>query len=393
MNNTPMLFFSRRIGLSDAGQVVPILGGGRLLGRAGPYQLGVLTMRTNDVETFGVPATNFSVVRLNRDVLRRSRIGVMATQRAPASGHDNYAFGTDATFNVRDTVSLQAYWAKTDTVQRRGDDTSYRGRYDWNADRYGLQVEHLYVGEDFNPEIGFLRRQAFRLSSAQGRFSPRPKNLRGVRKLFYEASVDYFTSPFGDVESKELQGTFRAELTSGDQFNLEYSRSFEAIDEPFEVAREVMVPIGAYTFQQVKGSYNFGPQRRLSGFVTVGRGSFYDGTLTELSWRGRAELTSQFYLEPTISWNRVDGPWGRGNTNLLSTRVTYTLTPQMFVAALVQYQSQIAAIATNARFRWEYQPGSELFVVYSDGRTTLTRGFPSIDSRSIVVKVTRLFRW
>ena len=183
------------------------------------------------------------------------------------------------------------------------------------------------------------------------------------------------------------------ELTSGDQFNFEYARNFEAIDVPFEVARQVFVPIGAYTFEGVKGSYNFGPQRRLSGFVTVGRGSFYGGTLTELSWRGRAELTSQFYLEPTLAWNLVDGPWGRGNNNLFSTRATYTLSPQMYVGALVQYQSQIAAVATNARFRWEYLPGSELFIVYSDGRTTLTRGFPSIDTRSFVVKVTRLFRW
>ncbi|MGQ0735761.1 MAG: hypothetical protein ACT4QD_19165, partial [Acidobacteriota bacterium] len=391
-NNTPVLFFSRRIGL-NSGQVVPILGGGRLLGRAGGYQIGALNMRTDEVSEFGIPTTDFSVFRINRDILRRSRVGVLATRRAPTGGNVNYAYGVDGVFNVRDTVSLMAYWAKTDTVGRTGDDTSYRARYDWNADRYGLQAEHLFVGKDFNPEMGFLRREAFRRTYVDARFSPRPQNMPRVRKLFYEASFDYTTDPKGDLESREAQSTFRMEMESGDQWNVEFTDSFEALKTGLLVSKDVTVPAGAYSFQKVQGNYTFGPQRRINGFLTIGHGSFYGGTLTEIGWRGRAELSARFYAEPGISWNRADGPWGRGNTNLVSTRVTYTLSPRMFVGALVQYQSQLSAISTNARFRWEYLPGSELFVVYSDGRTTLTRGFPTIDNRSFVVKVTRLFRW
>jgi len=86
-------------------------------------------------------------------------------------------------------------------------------------------------------------------------------------------------------------------------------------------------------------------------------------------------------------------PWGRGNTNLLSSRLTYTISPRMFLSALVQYQSRTDALSTNARFRWEYQPGSEVFIVYSDGRTTLARGIPDLQNRSFVVKVTRLFQF
>ena len=86
-------------------------------------------------------------------------------------------------------------------------------------------------------------------------------------------------------------------------------------------------------------------------------------------------------------------PSGRANTNLVSSRLTYTLSPRMFLSALVQYQSRTDSVSTNARFRWEYQPGSELFVVYSDGRTTLTRGIPDLQNRSFVAKVTRLFQF
>ncbi len=64
-----------------------------------------------------------------------------------------------------------------------------------------------------------------------------------------------------------------------------------------------------------------------------------------------------------------------------------------FFSVLAQYQSASNTLSTNARFRWEYTPGSELFIVYSDGRDTLSRGFPGISNRSFIVKVTRLLRW
>jgi hypothetical protein len=396
-NNTPVLFFSRRIGLNDE-RVVPILGGGRLLGRAGPYNFGALSMRTADTPEGNAPATDFTVFRMSRDVLRRSRIGLLATRRAPTVGYHNYAYGADAAFNVLDNVSVDGYWAATRSTGTgappvNGDEASYKTRFNWNADRYGLQAEHLYVGEDFDPEVGFLRRSAFRQSYGQARFSPRPASLPGVRKVVYEASFDHITAPSGSVESKEAQGMFRMELENSDTWNVEYTRSFEQLAEAFEVAKNVSVPVGGYSFQQVKASYFFGPQRPVNGSLSVGRGSFYGGMITEISWRGRVELTSRFYVEPTVSWNRIDVAWGEADTNLVSSRLTYTLSPRMFVAALLQYQSRTDSLSTNARFRWEYLPGSELFVVYSDGRDTLRRGFPEIVNRSFVVKATRLFRW
>ena len=118
-----------------------------------------------------------------------------------------------------------------------------------------------------------------------------------------------------------------------------------------------------------------------------------DGCVAIDRWSGRVEFTHQLYAEPSISWNWVTVPTGEANTDVVSTRVTYTITPRMFTSALLQYQSRSHAFTTNARLRWEYRPGSELFVVYSDGRNTLEPGFPQLDNRSFVLKITRLFRW
>ena len=101
----------------------------------------------------------------------------------------------------------------------------------------------------------------------------------------------------------------------------------------------------------------------------------------------------QLSLEPSFSVNMIDLPAGSFTTTLVWSRVTYTMTPMMFVSALVQYNSGGNVMAGNVRFRWEYQPGSELFVVYNDTRDTRTDGFPGLLNRAFIVKINRLFRF
>ena len=105
------------------------------------------------------------------------------------------------------------------------------------------------------------------------------------------------------------------------------------------------------------------------------------------------ELGAHYLIEPNVSWNRGELPWGDFTTNLVAGRFTWTMTNRRFFSVLMQYQSASSSLTTNARFRWEYIPGSELFVVYSDGRDTLGPGYPGLENRSFIVKITRLLRW
>ncbi len=273
-----------------------------------------------------------------------------------------------------------------------GEDLSYRGRFSWSADRYGLTADHVTVGANFNPEIGLVRRSAFRQSSGSARFSPRP-GWRGVRKISYEGAVSYLTDMANAPESKSLDASVGLEFDNSDGVSVGVSRDYERLDSRFNLGSGVFVPVGQYTFSHGSASYTLGQQRKISGTMSLGTGEYYDGTLTTIAWSGRVEMSRQLYAEPTVSWNRVRLPEGRADTNLVSSRVTYTITPRMFTSALIQYQSRTHSLTSNARIRWEYRPGSELFIVYSDGRTTLDRGFPDLQNRSFVVKVTRLFRW
>ena len=123
------------------------------------------------------------------------------------------------------------------------------------------------------------------------------------------------------------------------------------------------------------------------------RGTFFDGHRTTVAFtRARVEVTDQFSFEPSVSLNWVDIPAGAFTTNLAGSRLTYTISPLMFVSALLQYSTTGSLASANARFRWEYQPGSELFVVFNEERTTILGRFPDLRNRSFIVKVTRLFR-
>jgi hypothetical protein len=335
------------------------------------------------------------VVRVKRDLLRRSSVGFIATDRSMAtmgSGHSR-SYGVDGVFSFFENLNINTYLAKTDNPGGSGRDTSYRAQLDYNGDRYGLQAERLSAGERFDPDIGFMRRKAFTRNSTFLRFSPRPESLKAVRKFSYEASYDYITDPDGDPQSKLAKGTFRGELANGDLFYVEAVNIFERLDRPFEIDKGVVIPTGEYSYPEVHAQYWFGPQRKISSFVTVERGKFYDGTRTGITTeRPRIDLIPQLLLEPAFTINWIDLPQGTFTQTLIATRATYTMTPRMSASALMQYSSSTKSVNTNVRFRWEYQPGSDLFVVYSDNRDTTGTGFPQLRNRGIVVKLTRLFR-
>ena len=399
---TPVLFYSRQIGLSR-GQEVPIYGGGRLTGRVGKFGLGVLNIQTDDSPEAGAVATNFSVVRVRRDLFRRSSVGALFTGRSVSIAGTGSAetYGLDGLFSFYDNLNINTYWAKTTTPGLREDDLSYRGQLDYSGDLHGVQLEHLVVGDHFNPEVGFLRRDDFERTFGSYRFSPRPQGIAIVRKFSWEGSVDYITDRAGMLETRENQGRFGIEFENSDQFNVTYTRSYEFLEQPFRIAPGVTIPVGGYGFQDVQTSFTFGQQRRLSGQVSVQHGSFFSGDKTTVVVgqgrdQGRVELTPQFSLEPSYSYNRVDLPEGLFTTHLVQTRTTYTLTPLMFVSALMQYNSSSDSLNTNVRLRWEYTPGSELFVVYNEDRDTdslMPDRFSELRNRAVVVKVNRLFRF
>ena len=394
---TPILFFSRRIGLTQEG-IDPIRAGGRVTGRAGKYRLGMLEIRTEGIDEAGVDPTNFSVIRVRRDVLGRSDIGVIATHRNTSLTEEatsNLVAGVDANFAFYQNIRFNTYYAVSRTSSDRlglNDESSYMGRFDFEEDRYGLRLEHLKVGRDFKPELGFLRRENFRRSFAQARFSPRPLRIDAIRRVVLQADFDYITDTEGHPETKILKGTFRLELENGDQASVNVTDNFEFLPEEFEIATDVLLPVAEYDFRDILFSYQFGPQRVVPGVLTYRKGTFFGGDRDEITYNGRIEISPRFSLEPRFSLNFVRLPEGDFIARLVSTRINYSFSPRTFLSSFIQYNSSSDAISSSVRLRWEYEPGSDLFVVYSEGREDLS-GMPALANRTFAVKFTKLFRF
>ena len=183
-SDAPTIFYSRRIGLGASG-AVPIVAGARVTGRVGRFTMGALNIASDDDPLSRGTNTNFTVLRLRRDVLRRGTIGGLFTNRSVsvAAPGGNQVFGADSSFGFYQNVYVSGYFAKTRTTGREGDDASYRGNFNYAADRYGFQADRTVVGDNFLPEIGFLPRRAFRRNFTAVRFSPRPKQNKRVRQV------------------------------------------------------------------------------------------------------------------------------------------------------------------------------------------------------------------
>ncbi len=392
----PQLFYSRRIGL-NSGRVIPIDVGGRLTGKVGKFSIGALNLETGDESVSRTPSTNFTVLRVRRDILRRSVIGAMFTNRsqsANVAGASNASFGVDANFSFFNDLTMGGYFAQTNTDGRMSNNQSYQARLDYAPDKYGFRVDYLNVGANFTPEVGFANRTTFQRSFVSGRFSPRPRRSKYVRKYTFEGTYEYLDNGGHFLETRNAQARFMTEFQNSDQFTFVTGDHYERLTQPFTVSPGRTIARGGYGFNDATITYGFGQQRRLSGSLALQTGQFYNGHINALTYStGRLAILKQWSLEPSFTVNRVSLPTGAFSSQVYRARTDYGFSPRRFISGLVQYSSADHVFSSNFRYRWEYAPGSELFVVYTDERDTTVIGYPALRNRAFVVKLTRLFQF
>jgi hypothetical protein len=198
----------------------------------------------------------------------------------------------------------------------------------------------------------------------------------------------------GRLETREADGEFAIEFQNSDRFALGYHQTYEFLPRPFTISEGVTLPVQDYRYGNGRLSFNLGPQRKISAEFKAEHGTFYNGRRTAFSVsRGRTIVSPRLSVEPSYSVNWIDLEQGAFRTHLFASRATYAISSVMFVSTLLQYNSANNTVSANARFRWEYRPGSELFVVYNEERDTRALGYPDLLNRSLILKMNRLFRF
>jgi hypothetical protein len=356
--------------------------------------VGVLDIQSGADSRSGLSGTNFSVVRVKRDIWRRSAIGVMYTGRSvgSASVGRNDVYGVDGSFNFFTSLSMNAYWARASEGSSDGG-SSYRGQLGYEGDLYGVQVERLSVGEHFNPDVGFARRTDVRKNVGRFRYSPRPR-IKVVRKFSWMGSFVHIANAKGQLQNRNVDAEFDVQFQNSDQLSVAYAGRYEFVPTPFTIASRVTIPMSGYDYRSTRIGLNLGQQRKVSGNILAEYGTFYNGHKATLSLsNGRTNFSRQLSVQPSYSLNRVQLDEGSFTTHLAGSRVTYTFNPMLFVSALLQYNSGTNTVSQNARLRWEYRPGSELFIVYNEQMDTLETGFLRVANRALIVKINRLVRF
>jgi hypothetical protein len=402
------LFFSRRIGLSPTALPIDIRGGGRLSGKLGGWNVGALNIQADDIEdargnNIG-PANNFSVLRMQREIGRSSYGAIFVNRQGfgeRAAAEDwNRAYGIDANIQINANQRFSAFLARTDTPEDRrtgpkGSDYSGRGFYNYTDNLWQISAGYSQVGDNFNPEVGFLPRRGYRRPEFRAFFQPQPKTIEWIRRVSPHISYNSFWG-FDNVLQTEMWHIhpFEIQPKQGGRFGIFHDISKDNPTVPFVVfnreGRSVIIPSGQYTWGQTAFEYLHNPSARVTGTVRVRVGDYYDGDFNSL------ELTSDYRITPnataSVGWTRqdIDLPYGSFVNNLVPVKANYSFTTLTSLSALLQYNGQTGTFSSNVRFAWLNRSGTGLFVVYNDRRDTLPSTSIETLGRSFVVKYTRL---
>jgi hypothetical protein len=386
------LFFSRRIGLSETGTPIPILGGVRLAGKSGRNNIGMLDIQTDDA--FGRPGDNFFVGRYSRDVFRRSRVGAIFINKETTGGstHFNRTIGVDANLAPSANLQINSYLAKTETPGMDGNDMAFYGRIAYRDPKWNLWLNYLDVQDNFNAEAGFVQRTGIR--TTKGYFSPTPRPKSGNIKLMEPMYVlTYTTDQTNRLVYRNHHLMLGTTLRDDTFINVFYQSTFDVLDVPFRILPNVVIPAGEYRMHEWYFTVNSSPGRRIYERVTVSPVQFYDGTRLNVSAAAGLRATSQFSAEVQYNRNDVKMPWGDFLVNLSVLRLDYTFSPRMTIRSLTQYNSLTHEISNNVRFNFIYRPGSDIYVVYNDqSQTGLPVDIFGRKDRQLVVKATYLLQ-
>jgi hypothetical protein len=393
-SSTPVqtdLFFSRRIGLSDAGTPIPIIGGGRLAGKTGAHSIAVLDIQTDQM--FAKPGDNFFVSRYSRDIFKRSRVGALFINKDSAgSEHYNRTLGVDANLALSKNVQVNSFLAKTDTPGLDGRDMAFYGRIAYRDPQWNLWLNYLSVEDNFNAEAGFVQRTGIR--TTKGYFSPTPRPRKGNIKLMEPMYVLTYTTDQDNRLIGRLHHLMYGTTLRDDSFiNVIYQRNLDVLDIPFRIRPNVTIPVGPYNMNEWSFTYNTSPGRRVYSRFTYAPSDFYGGTRQQITAAGGIRASSQLSGEIQYNRNDVDMPWGAFLVDLTTLRLDYTFSPRMTIRSLTQYNSATHEVSNNIRYNFIHRPGSDLYVVYNELRQT---GLP-VDifaqrDRQFVVKMNYLIQ-
>lgn len=388
------LFFSRRIGIAPNGTPVPIQWGTRLTGRTGDWSFGLLDVETESLGASrsgvrgGIAADNWGVARVKRNVGRRSSVGMIFTNRDRDIGDSNRVFGLDADLYPLAKLNINTFYAES-RVPGVSDHAGGASAV-WNGQDWIWALETMEIGQEFDPQAGFLLRNGIRRYAPTVIWKPRPE-LEGLRNLLFDVQAEVITDLDDTLESLASRiGLFGFVLDTEDQAQVFGGVNRERLTVPFAIQPGIVIPAGEYDFNDYGVTWATNPYRPVFITGSVTAGEFYNGD--RFSNVVTLGLRTSRYFRAETRWSRddVDLPAGSFTADVWRQRLSLSLSPNLSTNAFIQYNDLADLVSLNLRFNWIYKPGADLFVVYNENWIAPSLGDLHTRERQLILKFTYL---
>jgi hypothetical protein len=382
------LFYSRNIGLSNQGTPITIPVGGKLTGKAAGFDVGVVTAQTSDTDR--QPGENFTVGRVRKEILGRSYIGAIATNRQ-GGGVRNTVLGVDGRFTFFNNLNIMGLAARSDDARRAGASVPAKAQWatqlgaEWRDDFFEAGANYLDVDPNFNAGIGYVRAKE-RMIGVRGSLKPRPGRWN-IRQFELTPTSVWYHDVDRVLRSRDTSFTFSTGFQSGDSISLVPSNSYERVIRPFQIGPGTTVKPGAYDWQALTlgiRSYN---GRRVSANLSLSKGGFYDGDKTTVTVNGELRPNQTLSLNPSYQINDVALSAGAFVTHLFGLRANVSFSTSLLTSVYLQYNSAGQLAATQVRLNYIFRTIDNVYLVYNETRYT-DGVFDGRANQSLVLKVT-----
>lgn len=402
------VFHSRNIGIAQ-GQIVPIIAGARLVGSVGDWEIGLMNMQAAKKASLNIATENFGVVRLKKRIFNpQSYIGGIITSRINSENSYNAVAGFDADLNI----SGYNYLSFTAMQSFDSGDKNITGTKFYDNGLYEIKYEKRFLqgwsgyatltrmGKLYKPELGFTTRQDYtqftgllHLNNFPGSDSPFQREM-----FFHLQGFAAFRNKDMSLESSEWFFYPSAWWKTGENLSLVFYHNYEDLDAPLGFSKDVVVPAGIYNFGRAVVSYSSSQGKPFSFFTSVSYGSFFDGKRTILTFNPSLVVSSYITLSGTYQSNfiKFDSRNQILNTHIFSLKIDAALDTKISLNSLIQYNSLADLVSANIRFRYNFQDGNDLWIVFNHGINTDTESYvPArlpINNQNILVKYTHTLK-
>ena len=375
-----LLFYSRRIGLAK-GRAIPILGGGKMTGKIGPYGIGVLNVLTDEFKgdepllagqpRLDEPRTNYSVVRVNRDILKGSTVGGIFINKQDLDAYNRTA-GLDFSYRPTREINIQGLWSRTFEADVLGNSNAFFIGGDWRTNLFRLNGSYTDIGEDFNPEVGYIQRSDVRRFRGDASYTPWPDKF-GIREIQIGPEVDIVLTQANELETQEITFETDFEFKTGDDIGFQVKNTIENLDVGFNLQGQE-IPEGDYNFTSFQVSGRTSSSRMIAARLQVEFGEFYSGTRRGFLIDAIARPTAKLSIEPFIEFNRITLLGEEFDANAFGGRVGYSFSTTLFAKLFSQWSTDRDVFSANFLLNYIYRPGSDIYLVFDQSYDTRDGG-------------------